>query len=124
MEITNEQKTDLLRQIKELDVDAGLKATSRMVPVYLKVLGLFVKNQPEDSVKLNGYIESSDYEAFGVLVHGYKSILGNLGAQGLSEMASELDAASRKQDESFIKEQFPAFDLRIRSLADKVAEII
>ena len=124
MEITNEQKTDLLRRIKELDVDAGLKATSRMVPVYLKVLGIFVKNQPEDSVKLSGYIESADYEGFGVLVHGYKSILGNLGASGLSEMASQLDSASKKKDESFIKEQFPEFDKRVRSLADKIAEIV
>jgi len=117
--MTNEEKIALLRQIDIMDVDSGLKNISNLVPAYLRILGLFAKKQLEDLV-----FSKDDMGQFSTTVHGYRSLLANIGAVSLSVEANGLEQAAKSGDADFIEANFDGFKSKVEGLAAQLREIL
>jgi HPt (histidine-containing phosphotransfer) domain-containing protein len=122
--MSNEEKLQRLREIENLDVDAGLKTIMNMVPAYLKVLGLLVKNRERDRLFLESMFAEENTDAFTIAIHGNKSSLGNLGAFDLSKMALELEMASVDNNRQFIKEELPKFNEAMAVFTEKLRQAL
>ncbi|MCL2634328.1 MAG: Hpt domain-containing protein [Oscillospiraceae bacterium] len=124
MEMTNEEKLLAVRQIDELDVDAGLRTISNLVGAYLKVLGILVKMNINDEGKFEALLAENDYEAFRTLIHGYKGALANIGASELADKARVLEVAAIDNDRSVIDEKLNEFKDGVTALAIKLKDIL
>jgi len=124
MALTNEEKISALKSITALDVDCGLKNVMNMAPVYLRILGVFVKNARKDKEQLDEFAKATDLDGFGVLIHGYKSSLKNVGALDLGDAAAALEAADTNADTAFIMANLPTFTSSIEDLASKIEQIL
>jgi HPt (histidine-containing phosphotransfer) domain-containing protein len=122
--MTNDDKILALRRIEDLDVDAGLKVIAGMIPVYLRLLRLFVKNHERDKDLLDNQLAADDLRGFRVSIHGYKSSLGNLGALGYSEMALALEKAAMDNDREFIDREFDEFKKSIAEFAQSLRAVL
>jgi len=124
MALTNDEKILALRSIEGFDVDFGLKTVMNMIPVYFKVLRIFVKNERNEHESFDQLINSGEIGDFNVLVHGYKGSLRNIGALNLSNLAQQLETFAGNNDIAGIKANLPAFKDGIRLLADNIEKIL
>jgi HPt (histidine-containing phosphotransfer) domain-containing protein len=122
--MTNEEKILALREIEGLDVDFGLKTIMNMVPSYFKVLGIFERNEITDKLKFDEFLKEESLENFRILVHGYKSALGNIGGKPLSDKALELEKAAVSNDMDFINNNLDSFKEEVAEFAEKIRNII
>jgi len=124
MNTTNDEKILALRAVEGLDVDSGLKNVMNMSAVYVRVLGVFVKNTGKDRKRFDEYVNTGELVGFNVMVHGYKSALKSLGATELSAAAAQLEAAGLNTDTEFVKANLPSFIDGIEALAEALEKIL
>lgn len=90
--------------IEELDVDDGVRVCGA-VNNYLSTLELFSKNASENIEE----IKSSDIEVIENKLHSLKSIMGMIGAKGLSDKAEKLEEAAINKDITYIEQNIGKF---------------
>lgn len=103
-DVDADAKNDLA-QGKELrlDTEKGLLYCGGEVG-YQKVLMSYSKTGDENRAKVEELFEKEDWKDYTIAVHGIKSAMLSIGATHLSEMAKQLEAAGKKDDISYIKE--------------------
>ena len=87
-----------LAAVPDLDLTAGLKLARDKIPLYRRLLGLFIEGHGDDVRQIATLIDNNDLIAARGLAHGLKGTAGNIGALTISLMASELDKALQHGD--------------------------
>ena len=95
---------DALKLIPGLEVDSALQRLGNNIKVYVKTLAVFVKTAGSSVDNLRGMLGSGDVAGYGVLVHGMKGALLNIGANELGERAKDLEFHAKDGDVIFITE--------------------
>ena len=79
-------------QIPGLDVGQGLRRVIGSIPLYLSLLRKFVSGQRDVPDQILQALDQRDWEQAEILAHTLKGVAGNIGATGLQQLATELDA--------------------------------
>ncbi len=93
---------------EDVNVETGLMYSGGDMEIYQEFLNIYVENSREKIPQIEQHFEKEDWENYGILVHAVKSTSLNIGAEKLSEMAKELEAAAKAEDAAFVKEHHPA----------------
>lgn len=128
--VAKEKRRDVLRVAKEkaetgrrirlpeidgLDTTAGVSRVGGSAERYLSLLEVFRKDA-EERLALLGEPLTGDLKAFTTHVHALKSALANIGADALSNSAAQLEAAGRRGEASFIRQQLDNFRIGLAGL--------
>ena len=71
--------------------------------LYRAILGEYLQGAETHMADLRKYYEAGDWKNYGIQVHTLKSTSRTIGAESLSAMAAELEKASNREDEEFIR---------------------
>ena len=122
----NEENTDdsnidedflaALGNIPGVNTEIGLSRFVGMPNVYREMVELFYRKIPNESDRLEYFLNTNDLNSFAVLVHSIKSSLSTLGVMELSDKALGLEEASKNGHLEHCKEFFPALLDGLRSL--------
>ena len=101
-EVAGSMKVTLARlsAIEGLDVECGLKSLRGDPVAYLRLLRLYAVDHLDDVSRLREYFSRGDRAAAQRIAHTLKGISGTLGAPGLQRIATELDAAIKKNHDA------------------------
>ncbi|MDR0239500.1 MAG: response regulator [Deltaproteobacteria bacterium] len=92
---------DILRNLKGLDVQAGLSNVAGNRELYLRLLDRFAKHYSRSGAELRDTVQRMEYDASAHeealrLAHTAKGVAANLGAHALAAVAGELESAIKK----------------------------
>ncbi len=88
-------------KIGDLDVSKGLLYCGSM-DNYLEVLKVHATNGPDNIDRIRRLYEEDDIENYTIYVHALKSSMASIGADGLSEMAKDMEQAGKDGDRDYI----------------------
>lgn len=96
---------DGLEWLREAGVktEDGLRFCQGDETLYRNILGEYLQGAETHMADLRKYFEAGDWKNYGIQVHTLKSTSRTIGAESLSAMAAELEKASNREDEEFIR---------------------
>lgn len=97
----------VLPAIKDLDTAAALKLLGN-TKLFWAVLKDYYRTIPKKHDLIQQYFEEKDWHNYTIEVHALKSASKQIGANKLSKMAAELEAAGNDLNEKLILEKTPA----------------
>jgi len=106
--------------IPGIDTAKGILMTGGTVTAYMQVLSLFCKDAQDRLPLLQKTPEADTMSAFITQVHALKSASASIGAQEISSMAADLEAAGKAGDMVFIREHLPSFAHLLAELARNI----
>lgn len=83
---------------------------------YLDILREYCRIESEMGKALELAFDNNDWENYTISVHGIKGAMRSIGANGLSEEAKQLEAASREGRRQYISEHHRDFLMRYKKL--------
>ena len=90
------RRTDAPEKVASLlDFDKGLAYVGGNVEAYREILGLFAQKSKEKIRQIDALYKSKDLKDYVIEVHALKSTSQSIGAEKLSELAKELEAAGK-----------------------------
>ncbi len=89
---------DAIPDIPGVDVTGALYRINGNVKLYLQLLGKFILNQTGTAAALESALGSGDRSLAERLAHTTKGVAGNIGANGIQDVAAELAASIRHND--------------------------
>ncbi|MCL1996775.1 MAG: ATP-binding protein [Defluviitaleaceae bacterium] len=109
-------------EIEDVDVARGISNSGGNYDVYIAALKMFYKDSETKIKLLKKYLEENDMYLYTTYVHAAKSTLKNIGADGLSEMAKQLENAGRQHDTTYILANNQIFLDELEKLRARMAE--
>ncbi|MCL2170013.1 MAG: ATP-binding protein, partial [Defluviitaleaceae bacterium] len=110
-----------LKNIAGLDVDSALEAMSGLSDVYMDTVRLTVRRLPETVNKMDALMSESNIKDFTIEIHGLKSVLRNIGAAELGDIASLLERAGLEDNTAYCKENYPHFRSELLELKERIS---
>ena len=104
-----------LAGMKQLDTGMGLFMCGD-IEDYLEALSIFANSISTKSEKIENAFSGGDTESYRTLVHSLKSSARTIGAEGLSELAQQLEAAAKEGNMDIIKDRTPVLLSEYRAL--------
>ncbi|MBE1302234.1 MAG: response regulator [Alteromonadaceae bacterium] len=86
-------------QLPSVDVERGLATTQNNKALYLKLLRRFSESNQNFGSEFNNAVEHNDDETAIRLAHTLKSTAGNIGAMTVYELAKQLEAALKQEED-------------------------
>lgn len=105
---------------RRIDREKGMGYMGGKAHLYENILDVYVSEGQETRAKLEKCYAEGDWRNYTILVHSLKSNSLSIGADGLGEAAKALEAAGRRGDEAYIREQHAAM---MQLFAEVLAEI-
>ncbi|MBF0192897.1 MAG: response regulator [Magnetococcales bacterium] len=115
---TLEEAIVLPEKLPGLDIKDAMQRMEGDKELYQKLLGNFIKNNKDTSVKIKNSIESGDYSQALKLLHSLKGTAGNLSAKGLSKIATTMEAAIKNNDTNGLLEPLEQLFQEIDKIID------
>jgi signal transduction histidine kinase/CheY-like chemotaxis protein len=112
-----------LPEIKGVDGSKGLSRVGGSVRRYLDLLKMFSQDVQQGLPLIQKNPDESSLGAFITFVHALKSALANIGAEGLSQLASGLEKAGRQNDISAIDAKLPKFRQELTELMAQISQV-
>lgn len=104
-----------------LDVARGLKLVSGQALVYLRLLRKFAVSHARDMALLRECLAGGDAAGARRIAHTLKGSAGNMGASGVQQRATELDAAFKAgADAAEVEQRVAALDIELGHLVAAV----
>ena len=89
--------------IEGVNVSVGLSMVRGRMKSYKKVLAAFHVDSIQKISELEKCFENKDIRLYTTYIHGFKTVLANIGAQELSQAAGQLEAAGNIGDWGYIE---------------------
>ena len=106
--------------IDGLNVVGGLANTGGALPGYLRTLYVFMEDGLTKVVELNECLEEGNVPLYVTHVHALKSACASVGAEGLSQLAAQLEEAGRRSDMGFILVHHTSFIFDLQTLLQNI----
>ena len=90
-------------EVDGLNTAKGLRLSNQDLELYYKTLEVFCDDGNEQTGNIRLSLESRNLELYTIYVHALKSAAANIGADQLSDMALELEAAGQRSDLFYIE---------------------
>ncbi len=114
---------DAVKNIAELDIDAGLKNNGN-VNAYIESLKLYASVAGKYSDEIEGYMDAGDYKNATIKIHALKSTSRIIGATDIGEYAQELENAGKSGDTERLKQGFGTLLERCRKLGTQLSPLM
>ncbi|MBO4845695.1 MAG: response regulator [Lachnospiraceae bacterium] len=111
-----------VNEVKELSVLDGIKASGGIVS-YITALKMFYDTIESNHDVIEKAYKANNIKLFTVKVHSLKTSARIIGANGLSEMARDLEDAGNHKDMEFIDDNAEKFLSELISFKDKLARL-
>jgi CheY-like chemotaxis protein len=112
-----------ISKIEEINAEIGLSRFPGMNEVYRITVEMFHKKLLSECNNMTDFLAAEDLESFAISIHAMKSSLATIGAMRLSEMAAELENASKKNEIDFCQERYPVLMEKLLVLEKKLSVI-
>ncbi|MDR2648304.1 MAG: response regulator [Clostridiales bacterium] len=107
-----------------LKTEEALSLLGGNASAYVSILNVFVSSARESLKKVSEYARSAeDAKKFRIEIHGLKSALANIGAEGLSSEACKLEYAIRDGKSEYIEHNLPGFIRETEDLIQKINRV-
>ena len=103
-----------------LNVDAAIEYSCGEEDLYIELLTDYAKNAEDKCYTLASYIENNSLANYRILIHSLKSSSKMIGADELSALAKDLEDASARNDEEYVKSHHDNFAKKFKELAGKI----
>ena len=110
-------------RIEEINTEVGLSRFPGMKEIYRITVEMFYKKLLSECNNMTSFLAAEDLESFAISVHAMKSSLATVGSMRLSEIAAELETASKNREMEFCQEKYPVLRDRLLSLQKKLSVI-
>jgi len=107
----------------EINIEIGLSRLADSKDMYRNTLEIFYKELVSECDNMTRSLEAGDIKNFTISVHAMKSMLVIIGAASLSEIALELENASKGGNIDHCTQQFPGFKDKLLSLHKKLSAV-
>ena len=111
-------------QIANVNTDNGIARSAGMKDVYLDILESFIEDGNERKIDLKQSLDSENLGAYDIHAHGIKSALYIIGADEMSQTASDLEMAAKSGDIEFIKANNDTFVELLSTLVKDVQQFL
>jgi CheY-like chemotaxis protein len=111
-------------RLGEFDSDAGLTLNGGKMQNYQRVLSVFLGDAQKAKGIMEQAIDRGDLKEYSIHIHALKGATATIGARNLSELAKELEAASRQNDVSLLKARTPVFLESLNKILSKVNDYL
>ena len=112
-----------LKDICNLDTGSAVEAFGGMEDFYIDTVKITARIMP-DRIDRICTLMDNDIEAFAVEVHGFKSVLRNIGANALSIACSQLERAALENDTAYLNDNFTAFHSGLVELSYNLDKVL
>jgi HPt (histidine-containing phosphotransfer) domain-containing protein len=112
-----------IAKIEEINTEIGLNRFQDKKDTYRITIDIFQKKLPSECTKMADFLTANDLENFAISVHTMKSTLATIGAMRLSEMALQLEKASKNKEADFCRQRYPELKEKLLSLYKKLSVI-
>ena len=109
--------------IDGLNTNKGLAAFDGNINNYMRVLDIFQRDSIEKVKDVENYLKIGDMKSYIVTVHALRGSCIGIGAEELSQMASDLEAAGKRGDLPFLEKNTEKFLLDLESLSVKLRDL-
>jgi HPt (histidine-containing phosphotransfer) domain-containing protein len=113
-----------MADINEINTEVGMCYVEGSREMYFCMFVFFHQHLVTDVERMSEYLRAGDMKAFIACVHGMRSVLATVGAEGLSETAFRLETASKSNDAEYCNEHCPAFVKNLLALHNKLSLIL
>ena len=103
-----------------LNVEAAIEYSCGEEDLYIELLTDYAKNAEDKCDTLASYIENNSLANYRILIHSLKSSSKMIGADELSALAKDLEDASARNDEEYVKSHHDNFAKKFKELAGKI----
>jgi signal transduction histidine kinase/CheY-like chemotaxis protein/HPt (histidine-containing phosphotransfer) domain-containing protein len=117
---------DFLKQLGEfgeINTELALKRVSGREDMYRGALEFFYQTMLPEYEKMSAFLDDKNMRGFAISVHAMKSVLAAVGAVKLSEIALELETASKNNELDYCVKTFPYFKERLLSLHERLTAV-
>lgn len=104
-----------------LNVDAGIGYACGEESFYLELLSDYLTSTSDKCEELTKYLDNNDLKNYEILVHSIKSASKTIGADDISKLAKELEAASKNSDMGFVKSHHDVLVKDFKILTEKLS---
>lgn len=111
-----------LKDLPEIDEKAGLRNCGSEEG-YQSVLAVFHQTAVAKADEIEEYYRNGDIKKYTVKVHALKSSARIIGAEELSALAKELEAAGKREDTAYLKEHTDRLLQMYRALDKRLSEL-
>ena len=117
-----ERKIGMVRDfaIDGLNTSKGLAAFGGNISNYKRVLDIFQRDSITKIEDVEKYLRTGDIKSYVVTVHALRGSCVGIGAEELSQKASDLEAAGRRGDLLFLEKNTGKFLIDLESLSVKL----
>ncbi len=91
------------------DPEEGLKFCAGKKSLYMTMLSEVPGDHDKKRPELRAALDSNDLEKYRINIHALKSFFKTLGSKKLSDMAKDLEAAAKRNDLDYIKDNHDSF---------------
>ena len=119
---SNTELYDWLVKIDEIDTKAGL-SNCGSADGYLSVLSVFHQTAEGKATEIEELLKSGDYSGYTIKVHALKSSARIIGADAISKLAADLEAAGKENDTDYINAQTGRLLSMYRELDGKLSAL-
>jgi signal transduction histidine kinase/CheY-like chemotaxis protein/HPt (histidine-containing phosphotransfer) domain-containing protein len=111
-------------EITGVNTKKGIAMTGSSEAGYRNVLGFYVRDVEERLLFLKNIPTEDTLCLFTTQVHALKSASATIGAESLSKIAAELEAAGKKHDMDIIAQKLPGFCTGLKNVIESIRNVI
>ncbi|MCR4691987.1 MAG: response regulator [Lachnospiraceae bacterium] len=118
--------SELMSRLEEagLSVSSAMGYTGGDSTLYAEILRDYTQAAPGRIAQLSDYYESEKWSDYEIVAHALKSTSRSIGAEGLSDLAKELEFAAKDGDDLRIKENHATFLKQYESLVKTISALL
>ena len=118
-------KDDIAALQKEgFDTAAGMKFCQESPELYREVLTEYVRDHDVRSRNLAEYLDTKNMKEYSVIIHAVKSSSKIIGANEMSELALQLENASKNEDVVFVEQEHDRAMQMYAQICDKIRKVV
>ncbi|MFM8332034.1 MAG: response regulator, partial [Candidatus Methylumidiphilus sp.] len=114
-----------LKAVPGLHIEAGLRSVHDRLPLYVRMLKLFIQNHADDATTLRALLAEGDLGAAHRLAHNLRGVAATLGAEELRQLSLTLELALHQQPApATLDAHIDAVEAVLRPLAQALRETL
>ena len=115
---------DSRHEVVQINTKSALAYCKNDMNFYQELLHKFVVDADKKKSEIDHYLKREDYDNYRIVIHALKSTAKMIGADALSELAQELEAAVQNKDIGYVREYHEEMLLEYSRVVDRISETL
>ena len=115
---------DSRHEVVQINTKSALAYCKNDMNFYQELLHKFVVDADKKKSEIDHYLKREDYDNYRIVIHALKSTAKMIGADALSELAQELEAAVQNKDIGYVREHHEEMLLEYSRVVDRISETL